>query len=74
MWWRIVICLEERSSGHADTSDSAVLVINNAGVAAQITALTAQVTALVADYNALAKKWNKRVASKTAPKKKVVLK
>ena len=60
--------------GLADTSDSAVLVVNNTGVAAQITALTAQVTALTADYNALAKKWNARVASKTAPKKKVAVK
>ena len=49
-------------------------VVNNATVAAQITALTAQVTALTADYNALATKWNKRVASKTAPKKKVATK
>jgi hypothetical protein len=49
-------------------------VVNNASVAAQITALTAQVAALTADYNALVKKWNKRVASKTAPKKKAALK
>jgi len=55
--------------------------INSATVSAQVTtltaqvaALTAQVTALTADYNALAKKWNKRFASKTAPKKKAVLK
>ena len=41
---------------------------------AQVTALTAQVTALIADYNKLAKRWNKRVASETAPKKRVVLK
>jgi hypothetical protein len=40
----------------------------------QVTALTAQVAALTADYNALVKKWNKRVASKTAPKKKAALK
>jgi hypothetical protein len=53
---------------------SSTSVVNGTGVASQITALTAQVTALTADYNALAKKWNKRVASKTAPKKKVVLK
>jgi len=49
-------------------------VVNNAGVSAQITALTAQVASLTTDYNALAKKWNARVASKTAPKKKVALK
>jgi hypothetical protein len=61
-------------AGFADAADVYTGVVNNTGVAAQITALTAQVTALTADYNALAKKWNKRVASKTAPKKKVVLK
>ena len=61
-------------TGFADAADVYTGVVNNTGVAAQITALTAQVTALTADYNALAKKWNKRVASKTAPKKKVVLK
>jgi len=60
--------------GMPSPADSIVAVINNTGVAAQITALTAQITALTADYNALAAKWNKRVASKTAPKKKVVLK
>jgi hypothetical protein len=60
--------------GMAKAKDSFVAVINNTGVAAQITALTAQITALTADYNALAAKWNKRVASKTAPKKKVALK
>jgi hypothetical protein len=59
--------------GYADAV-SVTSVVNNTGVASQITALTAQVTALTADYNALAKKWNARVASKTAPKKKVVLK
>jgi outer membrane murein-binding lipoprotein Lpp len=41
---------------------------------AQVTALTAQVAALKADYNALAERWNKRVASKKAPKKAVTLK
>ena len=40
----------------------------------QVTALTAQVAALRADYNALAERWNKRVASKKAPKKAVTLK
>lgn len=43
-------------------------------LSAQVTALTAQVAALTADYNALAKRWNKRVADKKAPKKKVALK
>lgn len=59
--------------GFADAV-SQTFVVNNTGVAAQITALTTQVAALVADYNKLAKRWNARVASKTAPKKKVVLK
>jgi hypothetical protein len=54
-------------AGLADTSDSAVLVINNAGVSAQIAALTAQLAALqiIKDrkvsklkYNRLARKWN----------------
>jgi hypothetical protein len=58
----------------ASNLDDTRAVVNSTGVAAQVTALTAQVTALTADYNALAKKWNARVASKTAPKKKVVLK
>jgi hypothetical protein len=49
-------------------------VVNNATVAAQITALTAQVTALTADYNKLAARWNKKVANKTTLKKKVALK
>jgi hypothetical protein len=48
--------------------------VNAIDLSAQVTALTAQVAALTADYNALAKKWNKRVASKTAPKKKVAVK
>jgi hypothetical protein len=39
-----------------------------------IASLTASIAALKADYNVLAAKWNKRVASKTAPKKKVALK
>jgi len=58
----------------ASNLDDTRIVVNSSGVAAQVTALTAQVTALTADYNALAKKWNKRVASKTAPKNKVALK
>jgi hypothetical protein len=61
-------------AGFADAADVYTGVVNNTGVAAQITALTAQITALTADYNALVKKWNKRVASKTAPKKKAALK
>jgi hypothetical protein len=39
-----------------------------------ITTLNGQIAALKADYNALAAKWNARVASKKAPKKKVALK
>jgi hypothetical protein len=49
-------------------------VITTASVSAQVTALTAQVAALKADYNKLAERWNKRVASKKAPKKAVALK
>jgi hypothetical protein len=48
--------------------------VNAVDLSAQVTALTAQVAALKADYNALASKWNKRVASKKAPKKAVTLK
>lgn len=52
------------------TTTAADLTTLNASVAA----LTAQVAKLTADYNALVTKWNKRVASKTAPKKKAALK
>jgi hypothetical protein len=48
--------------------------INGQDLQAAITALQAEVAKLKADYNALAAKWNKRVASKTAPKKAVTLK
>jgi hypothetical protein len=48
--------------------------INVQDLAAAVTALNAQVAALKADYNALAERWNKRVASKKAPKKAVTLK
>jgi hypothetical protein len=41
---------------------------------AQVAALTAQVAALKADYNKLAERWNKRVDSRKAPKKKTALK
>ena len=61
-------------SGFADSADNLVAVVNNTGVSAQIAALTASVAALTADYNKLAKRWNKRVASATAPKKRVALK
>jgi outer membrane murein-binding lipoprotein Lpp len=50
------------------------VTFSTSSIAEQVTALTAQVATLKADYNALAAKWNKRVASKTAPKKKVALK
>jgi hypothetical protein len=53
---------------------NAFFSFSTASLADQVTALTASVAALKADYNALAAKWNKRVASKTAPKKKVALK
>jgi hypothetical protein len=54
-------------AGLPDTSDSAVLVINNAGVSATVASLTAQLAALqiIKDrkvsklkYNRLARKWN----------------
>jgi hypothetical protein len=50
-------------AGLADTSDSAVLVVNNPGVSAQVAALTAQVAKLSKrvskkKYNTLARKWN----------------
>jgi hypothetical protein len=48
--------------------------VSVSSLADQVTALNTAVAALKADYNALAAKWNKRVASKTAPKKKVALK
>jgi len=57
-------------AGFADATDSYVGVVNFAGNSA----LATQVASLISDYNALAKKWNKRVASGTAPKKKVALK
>ena len=60
--------------GLGKSTMSTSLVVNSSAVSAQVAALTAQVAALTADYNALVKKWNKRVASKTAPKKKAALK
>jgi hypothetical protein len=56
--------------GFADATDSYVAVVNFAGNSS----LATQVASLISDYNALAKKWNKLVASKKAPKKKVALK
>jgi hypothetical protein len=56
--------------GFADATDSYVNVVNFAGNSS----LATQVASLITDYNALAKKWNKLVASKKAPKKKVALK
>jgi hypothetical protein len=47
---------------------------NVVNLATVVTALEAQVATLKADYNALAERWNKRVASKKAPKKAVTLK
>jgi hypothetical protein len=57
-------------AGFADATDSYVGVVNFAGNAS----LATQVASLISDYNALAKKWNKNVAARTAPKKKVALK
>jgi len=54
--------------------DNQLIVVNNATAVTQVNTLTSQVAALVTAYNALAKKWNKLVASKKAPKKKVALK
>ena len=53
---------------------SSFFTVNAVNLAAQVTALEAQVATLKADYNALAERWNKRVASKKAPKKAVTLK
>jgi hypothetical protein len=56
--------------GFADATATYVSVVNFAGNAS----LATQVASLISDYNALAKKWNKKVAARTAPKKKVALK
>jgi hypothetical protein len=48
--------------------------VNAVDLTALVTSLNAQVAALTADYNALVKKWNKRVDSRKAPKKKAALK
>ena len=61
-------------SDFADLSIIATVSVNSSAPATTISALQAQVAALTADYNALAAKWNKRVASKKAPKKAVTLK
>ena len=53
---------------------SVFALVNAVDLATQVTALTAQVAALTADYNKLANRWNKRVASKKAPKKAVATK
>jgi trimeric autotransporter adhesin len=53
---------------------SQFFTVSAVNLAAQVTALEAQVASLKADYNALAERWNKRVASKKAPKKAVTLK
>ena len=56
------------------TAFGSIVAQDLTGLTNQITALTAQVAALTADYNALVKRWNKRVESRTAPKKKAALK
>jgi hypothetical protein len=61
-------------TGLAEAKDTFYTTVNSADLETQVTTLTAQVAALKADYNALAAKWNKRVASKTAPKKAVATK
>jgi hypothetical protein len=55
-------------------SVSSFTLINGADLNAAITALNAEVAKLKADYNALVERWNKRVDSRKAPKKKVALK
>jgi hypothetical protein len=61
-------------AGRVAEKDTAAFVVNSPAVASANASLTSQVAALVTAYNALAAKWNKKVASKTAPKKKVALK
>jgi hypothetical protein len=64
--------------GLADTSDAAVLVVNNAGVSDQITALTAQLaesrpkatSVTKKRYNTLARKWNAAFPSQKVKLKK----
>jgi hypothetical protein len=65
--------------GFADKTDEAPIVINNAGVSAQVAALTAQVAALTAQvakrvskkkYNTLARKWNAAFPSQKVALKK----
>ena len=63
-----------RVTGFAAPVTNQFWTLNAADLSAQVTALTAQVAALTADYNALVKKWNKRVDSRKAPKKKAALK
>ena len=53
---------------------SLFFTVSAADLQAAVTALQAEVAALKADYNALVKKWNKRVDSRKAPKKKAALK
>jgi hypothetical protein len=48
--------------------------IINVAAAGDVKALRAEIAALKADYNKLAARWNKRVADKKAPKKKVATK
>jgi hypothetical protein len=61
-------------TGFALPVKSTFVTFNATSAATAVAALEAQVAALKADYNALAAKWNKRVASKKAPKKAVALK
>jgi hypothetical protein len=53
---------------------AAFFAVTAADLTAVVASLNAQVAALKADYNALVKKWNKRVDSRKAPKKKAALK
>jgi hypothetical protein len=55
-------------------ANSSFFGIINVAAAGDVKALRAEIAALKADYNKLAARWNKRVDSKTAPKKKVATK
>jgi hypothetical protein len=65
---------DAEDDGLAAPSLVAFSSVSAADLATQVTTLTAQVAALILDYNALVAKWNKKVADKKAPKKKVASK
>jgi hypothetical protein len=63
-----------RVTGFAVPVTNQFWTLDAVDLSTQVAALTAQVAALKADYNALVTKWNKRVDSRKAPKKKAALK